>query len=110
MKLMEYKGYYGSVEASVEDGCLFGKLEFIDPLVNYEGATVQDMVAAFHEAVDDYTQTCRNQGIEPQKPYKGTFNVRVGEELHRAAVIAAKQRDMNLNELVKRAIEREVMS
>jgi predicted HicB family RNase H-like nuclease len=34
----------------------------------------------------------------------------VGEELHRAAVIAAKQRDMNLNELVKRAIEREVMS
>ncbi len=110
MKLMEYKGYYGSVEASVEDGCLFGKLEFIGPLVNYEGATVQEVEAAFCEAVDDYTQACQDQGIEPQKPYKGTFNVRVGQDLHRAAVIAAKQRDMNLNELVKQAIEREVVS
>ena len=110
MNLMEYKGYYGSVEASVEDGCLFGKLEFVGPLINYEGATVQEMEAAFHEAVDDYMQSCRDQGIEPQKPYKGTFNVRVGQGLHRAAVIVAKQRDMNLNELVKQAIEREVVS
>ena len=57
MKLMEYKGFYGSVEVSVEDGCLFGKLEFIDPLVNYEGETVQEIEEAFHEAVGDYIKT-----------------------------------------------------
>ncbi len=110
MKLMEYKGFYGSIEASVEDGCLFGKLEFIDPLVNYEGETVQEIEVAFHEAVDDYIESCKTLNIEPQKSYRGTFNVRIGRDLHRAAVIAAKQRDINLNELVKRAIEREVMA
>ncbi len=110
MKLMEYKGFYGSIEASVEDGCLFGKLEFIDPLVNYEGETVQEIKVAFHEAVDDYIKSCKVLNIEPRKPYRGTFNVRIGQDLHRAAVIAAKQRDINLNELVKRAIEREVVA
>lgn len=108
MKLMEYKGFYGSVEASVEDGCLFGKLEFIDPLVNYEGDTVQEMEAAFHEAVDDYLKTCGEFNVEPQKPYRGTFNVRIGRDLHKAAVIVAKRKDINLNELVKQAIEREI--
>ena len=108
MKLMEYKGFYGSVEASVEDGCLFGKLEFIDPLVNYEGDTVQEIEAAFHEAVDDYLKACDELNAEPQKPYRGTFNVRIGTDLHRAATIAAKQKDINLNELVKQAIEREI--
>jgi predicted HicB family RNase H-like nuclease len=108
MKLMQYNGYYGSIEASVEDGCLYGKLEFIEPLVNYEGDTVQALEVAFRAAVDDYLATCRQQGVEPQKPYRGTFNVRVGRELHRAAAIAARQRDMNLNELVKRALEREL--
>jgi predicted HicB family RNase H-like nuclease len=108
MKLMEYKGCYGSVDASVEDGCLFGKLEFIDPLVNYEGETVQEIEAAFREAVDDYIETCHEKNAEPQKPYRGTFNVRIGRDLHRTAVIAAKQRDINLNELVRRAIEKEV--
>ncbi len=108
MKFMEYKGFYGSVEASVEDECLFGKLEFIDPLVNYEGETVHEIEAAFHEAVDDYIKTCVDLNIEPQKAYKGTFNVRIGRDLHRAAVIAARQKNINLNELVKRAIEREV--
>ena len=108
MKLMKYKGFYGSVEASVEDGCLFGKLEFIDPLVNYEGETVQEIEAAFHEAVDDYMKRCKELNVEPRKPYRGTFNVRIGRDLHRAAVISAKQKEINLNELVKRAIEREV--
>jgi len=108
MKLMKYKGFYGTVEASVEDGCLFGKLEFIDPLVNYEGETVKEIEMAFHEAVDDYIKTCEEQNVEPQKPYRGTFNVRIGRNLHRAAAVAARQKDINLNELVKRAIEREL--
>jgi predicted HicB family RNase H-like nuclease len=105
---MEYKGFYGSVEASIEDGCLFGKLEFIDPLVNYEGETVSELEAAFREAVEDYLASCEVRGIEPQKPYRGSFNVRVGRDLHRAAVIAAGQRGLNLNELVKQALEHEL--
>jgi len=54
MKLLRYKGYYGSVEVSTEDNCLFGKLEFINPLVNYEGESVRELESSFKAAVNDY--------------------------------------------------------
>ena len=47
---------------------------------------------------------CENFGREPAKPCKGSFNVRIGPELHRHALIAAKENNLNLNEFVKRSI------
>lgn len=49
---LKHKGYIGSIEASIEDNCLFGKLLFIKALVSYEGKTVAelDAVAAAHDA------------------------------------------------------------
>ncbi len=66
MKLMHYKGFHGSVEASIEDECLYGRQEFIDPLVNFEGDTVQNLEVPFQGAVDDYIKTCRMIGVTPQ--------------------------------------------
>src|SRR5690606_26989840 len=61
---------------------------------------------AFHEAVDSYLEFCKEQGTEPNQSFKGSFNVRVGPELHRRAVIEAKKRGISLNELVTVALER----
>ncbi len=105
MKLLKYKGFYGSIEVSLEDDCLFGKVEFIEPLVNYEGDNVQALACAFENAVDDYLADCKKFGREPAKPYKGSFNVRVGSELHKKALVAAKEKSMNLNEFVKQSIQ-----
>ena len=48
--MLKYRGYYGSIEVSTEDNCLFGKLQFIRALVNYEGETVAELEKAFQEA------------------------------------------------------------
>lgn len=101
---MEYKGYYGSIEASTEDNCLYGKLLFIRPLVSYEGQTVAELEAAFHEAVDDYLQTCHTLGSKPETPCKGSFNVRVGHDLHMAATLAASRKNVTLNDLTRQAL------
>lgn len=108
MSLLQYKGYYGSVGVSIEAGCLFGKLEFIEPLVNYEGQSVSQLEQAFREAVDSYLETCEQLGYEVIKPCKGSFNVRIGSELHRHALIMAKKKGVNLNEFVKQSIEQSV--
>jgi predicted HicB family RNase H-like nuclease len=108
MNMLRYKGYYGSVNVSFEDGCLYGKLEFIDPLVTFEAQTVPELLNAFHEAVDDYIATCEEQGVKPQKPYSGSFNVRIGPELHKAAARVARLQKTRLNEFVKQAIQRAV--
>jgi predicted HicB family RNase H-like nuclease len=104
-KMLEYKGYYGSIEASPEDGCLYGKLEFIIALVNYEAETVPALEAEFHAAVDDYLADCARRGREPELPCKGSFNVRVGHEAHLRAAVAARESGLSLNDFTKQAIE-----
>lgn len=64
--IIKYKGFIGSVSYSAEDEMLYGKLEFIDDLVNYKGTTVQELKQAFQEAVDDYIVTCKEIEKEPQ--------------------------------------------
>ena len=102
--MLKYRGYYGSIEVSTEDNCLFGKLQFIRALVNYEGETVSELEKAFQEAVDDYLNTCANQNIKPEIPRKGSFNVRVGHDLHLAASVAARRQSISLNDLTRNAL------
>lgn len=102
--MLTHKGYYGSIEVSTEDNCLFGKLQFIRSLVNYEAETVAGLNKAFKEAVDDYLKTCRDLNIEPESPCKGSFNVRVGHDLHLAASVTARRKNISLNDLTRNAI------
>ncbi len=104
MNTIQYKGYHGSVEISPEDNVLYGKLLFISPLVTYEGTTAQDLEDAFKEAVDSYLNDCKTDGVTPIKPCKGSFNVRVGHDLHLAAAVASHRASLNLNEFMKQAL------
>ena len=102
---MEYKGYIGSVEFSEEDSLFYGKVMGIRALISYEGESAHDLVEDFLSAVDDYLDLCREQGIEPEKAYKGGFNIRISPELHKQAVIAASARQISLNSFVESSIE-----
>lgn len=105
-KFMEYKGYYGSAEYSSDDEVFFGKIAFIRSLVLFQAESAKELKKSFHDAVDDYIQTCNEQGIKPEKPCKGSFNVRVGEELHCKAAIYAEQHNTSINNLIKEALEK----
>lgn len=60
---------------------------------------------AFHEAVEDYIETCKVVGKEPNKTYKGTFNVRIPTDLHKEAAVFAALNNISLNDFVKTAID-----
>lgn len=102
---MEYKGYIGSVEFSEEDALFYGKVLGIRALISYEGENAADLIADFHGAVDDYLELCAQSGTEPEKAYKGSFNVRISPELHKQAVIAAMSHNMSLNSFVETSIQ-----
>lgn len=53
-KTFQYKGYVGSVEFSEEDDIFYGKVLGIPSLISYEGESVTELLADFHDAVDDY--------------------------------------------------------
>ncbi|GHU95746.1 DNA repair protein HhH-GPD [Clostridia bacterium] len=108
--MMEYKGYYGTVEFSDTDDILFGKVVGIRGLISYEGDSVQSLKADFEEAIDEYLGMCAEKGEEPEKTYRGSFNVRVSPELHKRLAIYSSSHGQTLNSTVEEAIEKLVMA
>ncbi len=103
---MKYKGFIGSAEFSMEDMVLHGKLLFINDLINYEAETPSGLKTEFEAAVDDYIATCAQLNREPHKPCSGTFNVRIGAELHQKLAIYSTLNGIKINNLVKMAVDR----
>ena len=104
-KMLKYKNYHASVNFSIEDECLYGKVEFINDSIVFGADTIPELKKAFEEQIDEYIEFCREIGKEPEKPCSGSFNVRVGEDLHRKALIKAKSEGVQLNVVVTKAID-----
>ena len=104
MKNLEYKGYTGTIEYSKEDELLFGKVIGIKSLLSYEGLTGTDLEADFKGVINDYLEDCKASNINPEKPFKGSFNVRIPSELHRDAVLKAMELNTSLNGFVSESI------
>lgn len=108
--VMEYKGYYGSVEYSAEDNVLFGQVIGIDSLVSYEGNSVDELRSDFEGAVDDYLELCAEHGIEPEKFCKGSFNIRISPALHKSLALYSAAHNQSLNASVEAAIANYISS
>jgi len=102
--ILQYQSYYASVHYSATDEVFHGKILGINDLVTFEGDSVKELKGAFEEAVQDYLETCAAIDKEPEKTYKGTFNVRVPSALHKEASLFAAGHNMTLNEFVKLAL------
>ena len=85
-------------------GRVFG---IADTLV-FDGQSIDELETMFHASIDDYLDLCQEIGKEPDKEYRGTFNVRTPVELHRAAALAAEAKGISLNQFVTEALRRYV--
>jgi len=108
MNTLTYNGYTGSVDFSEEDNVFFGKLEGINALVNYEGESVSELKSAFREAVDDYLEFCKEEGLTPEKPYSGNLNITVSPQTHSAIMRLAQKNGITVNAFVESAIEKQI--
>ena len=102
--LLSYKNYNGTVEYSKEDNCLFGKVIGIKSLLSYEGDSVQELEQDFQNVIDEYLADCKERNVEPEQPYKVTFNVSISPELHRNIAVYAIEHGNSLNAAVEEAI------
>lgn len=105
MDTLKYKGYEGTAEIDVSHRVCHGRILFIDDLVTYRASDPSGLQSEFEAAVDDYIATCNEVGKEPQRPFRGLFNVRVSPALHRAAAMRAVRDDIALNDVVVRALD-----
>lgn len=105
MNAMTYRGYAARVDYDSEDEIFFGKLAGIRDGVGFHADTVADLKAAFHEAVDDYIETCAKVGKAPDKPFSGRMMFRVAPEVHARAALAAELTGKSLNQWAEEVLK-----
>lgn len=103
--MITYKGYIGTVEYSHEDKVFWGKIHGINDIVTFEADTAIDLEPSFHESVDDYLETCKKIGKEPEKVFKGSFNVRMKPENHKKLYETSLKEGLSLNAVLEKTVE-----
>jgi len=111
METLRYKGFIGSIEAELEDNTLYGKVLGLEKgtLVTYQGQTLTELKEDFMNAVDDYIDHCKENGIPLHKSYSGSFNIRIPSELHAKAAVTAQELGISLNAFVRESIAKAVL-
>ncbi len=102
--MLEYKGYHATVEYDAEENIFVGEVFGIADSLNFHGASVAELKEMFQQSIDNYLELCEKIGKNPDKEFKGTFNVRIPPEMHRKAALAAAKQKMTLNQYVVKAI------
>jgi len=111
MGKLEYKGYYGSIEYSKEDYCLFGKvLGMPNNLISYEGNSAAELYCDFKDAIDSYLDYCQRNKIKPRKSYNGVLNIRIPSEIHGKVALYAENQGISINAFISDSIRKRLES
>lgn len=94
---MNYKGYFGTAEFDDEAKIFHGEVEGLRDVVTYQGRTVDELVQAFHDSIDDYLEFCSKRGEAPEKPVSGKLLLRLPTAVHRYVLGAAKSEGVSIN-------------
>ena len=103
--MMQYKGYVAAVEFDESVGRLHGRAvnRGAYPIATFEATDMDGIRREFQRSIDEYLASCREDGVEPKKPFSGTLNLRLGPDLHQRAALSATAHGVSLNSWIKQA-------
>lgn len=84
---------------------MHGRVLHIEDLVTYGGESMPEVRAEFVAAVERYLAHCKAVGKQPDKPYSGSFNVRLGAERHKKLAQEAHDTGHSINEVLCEAVD-----
>ena len=103
--VIQYRGYHAKIDYSAEDNMLIGSVINIRDSLHFHGNSIPEIPQYFHDSIDHYLEVCEKIGKTPDKEYKGSFNIRIPQDLHRKAALMAEEEGISLNQLIQNAIE-----
>ena len=102
--MLEYKGYHAKIYYDARDDIFVGEVFGLNDSLNFHGSNVQELKEMFRQCIDDYLELCQQLGEEPEREFKGNFNIRVQPELHRQLYNALKE-GKSLNQYINESLE-----
>ncbi len=101
---MKYRGYTARIDYESNEGLFVGCLLGMSDPIRFHGASVEELRGDLEFAVDHYLAECVRTGTKPEKPASGKLLLRLPEDVHAAAIIAAAADGKSLNQWVADAL------
>lgn len=98
--MLTHKGYTGHIEFDDEARVFHGEVLDTRDVITFQGSSVEELIQAFQDSVDDYLEFCEQRGEEPDKPFSGRLMLRVSPDLHRQVSVQAKREGKSLNQWI----------
>ena len=104
--MMEFKGYVAAVEFDDSVDILHGRVVNSGPypIATFEAMDARELRREFERSVEEYLAWCKEDGVEPRRPFSGRLNVRLGSELHATVAAAAAARGVSINSWIVQAL------
>ena len=108
MSMLTYKGYQGSFEYDPDADIFHGDVLHINDVVTFQGRSIDELKAALAESIEVYLEYCAKKGRKPEKPFSGSFNVRMSPDIHQRIAMQAARDGVSLNKWVTGALAKAV--
>lgn len=106
--VMEYNGYHARIEYDSQDNIFVGTVLGLNDVLGFHGSSVEELMLAFKDCIDNYLEWCKVAGKEPEREFRGMFNVRISPDSHREAAMEAAIDGITMNQFVSEAIEEKI--
>lgn len=106
--LMDFDGYRAVISYDPEIEMFRGEFIGLNGGADFYASTVADLHKEGERSLKVFLASCREEGIEPRKPYSGRLNLRIDPQLHEAAAIKAAASNQSLNQLINDSLRQVV--
>ncbi|MBP5305707.1 MAG: type II toxin-antitoxin system HicB family antitoxin, partial [Lachnospiraceae bacterium] len=96
--LMEYKGYHAKIEYDNDDEIFVGHVLGLTDSLNFHGESIKEFNSSMRDCIDNYLDYCKKIGKEPEKEFKGSFNIRIKPEQHKRIALYAAGLGITINQ------------
>ncbi len=112
LTLKPHKGYHGVVNRiDLDENLIAGRVAGLTrDMVTFYASTPIDLQREFEASLDAYLESCAEDGVSPEKPASGVFQVRISPDTHRRLITKAQLRHESLNAVVAEALEVSVVN
>ncbi|WP_243545443.1 type II toxin-antitoxin system HicB family antitoxin [Pseudodesulfovibrio tunisiensis] len=97
MSLMKHGRYQAHISYRAEIDSFFGEVVNTKSTITFYGKTTDELRKEFAVSVREYLDTCKELGIEPEKPFSGKLTLRMDPEQHKLFASLARANDKSLN-------------
>lgn len=105
--VMRYQDYYAEVAFDSTADSFHGRVIGMSDVIDFYGASIQDLRREFKKSVEDYLAWCKEEGAEPEKTWHGKLTFRPSAELRRRLLVASAMAGESVNSWVREVLDRE---